>query len=514
MEQTDLIYPDWQQYDVTRLLSQEGDDAYCQGNWSEMGCFKTSTGLRIVSDTLKNDRNPQVLIVTTRSGKGAFIELIPLLCPEYDIYVVEAQRVLQIVDGLAVPAGRRVSSTTAKRSAARRPAIYLAHYHLFSRPPKGNQHEAILDHHWDYVWLDEAHRIKDRNTVWTKRIKKVALPLPMERRHISTGTGFVNRPDEIWSLLNFLDRKTFSSWYGFRDRYCLIDDWNGWEVVVGVKPEMLDEFRALVRKYGVRRTLDEVMPTIKQAIHVEHTVDLSPIQRRMYDTIKAELRVLDCNGAEFHSPNVLTLLSRLRQISVATPEVVSDEYDPKRDRRIQEIRLTEPSAKLDTLFEIIDGLPWKSNGDSQPVVIFSNFVGTLELLAERIRIANAHAEAKGLERPYPTIWMKASHDDTTRHHLWGTLFPTGDYRIFMSTLQLGSESINLTPARYCIFIDRSFSPIHNMQGVGRVRRPGQTGEPVIININSRKTVDQYIETKLIKKQGWFDSVFGEGENEL
>lgn len=78
----------------------------------------------------------------------------------------------------------------------------------------------------------------------------------------------------------------------------------------------------------------------------------------------------------------------------------------------------------------------------------------------------------------------------------------------MSTLQLGSESINLTSARHIIFLDRSWSPKDNSQGIGRVRRPGQEGQPIVINIEAEDTTDQLLEDKNVRKQGWFNEIFG------
>ena len=78
----------------------------------------------------------------------------------------------------------------------------------------------------------------------------------------------------------------------------------------------------------------------------------------------------------------------------------------------------------------------------------------------------------------------------------------------MSTLQLGGESINLTPATYCIFLDRSWSPKDNMQGVGRVYRPGQEHAVEVIHINAVRTTDQRIEKTNEQKMGWFTEIFG------
>ena len=58
----------------------------------------------------------------------------------------------------------------------------------------------LLTKHWDMVICDEAHRLKNYDAQWTRNIKKIKAAY----KHIMTGTGFVNNPAEIWSLLDFL----------------------------------------------------------------------------------------------------------------------------------------------------------------------------------------------------------------------------------------------------------------------------------------------------------------------
>src|SRR3954462_1871328 len=131
---------------------------------------------------------------------------------------------------------------------------------------------------------------------------------------------------------------------------------------------MRDEFRTLVREVGVRRTLTEVMPDIAEPVFVNREVDLNAIQRRMYNSIKAELKALDKNGTPLHAPNVISALQRMRQISVATPEVISEHYDQKQMRRVLEVKLREPSSKLDAVMDIVEELSWDDDA-KQPVVI-------------------------------------------------------------------------------------------------------------------------------------------------
>lgn len=523
---------DWQQQDIDHLANREWS-----ANWSEMGCFKTSTGLWLAARKLAAQvaeskvENPSVLIVTSKSGKGTFYDMIPQL-PEFEgfkIMDIGTKSISILINGHWV----KLPGLDHLPKEVTFPNIVLSHYDVFSRcnkwVPEVNkvtkeivhdengemvfkpwtQADYLLERKWDFAWVDEFHRMKNKDAKWTVNLKKVKSTY----KHGSTGTGFINRPDEIWSLLNWLNRKTFPSYTKFKEKFCLIEDYNGYNMVTGIKPEEKENFRTLVRTVGVRRTLTEVMPHIKEPIFMRRDVELSPIQRKMYNEIKSELQALDQKGVPFMTPNVLAALSRLRQVCVATPEVVSDEYDIQQDRRVIRIKLVEPSSKLDELMDIIDELEWDDDQKS-PLVVFSNFRDPLELLKARFEKANNTARMNGVPEPYPYIHMRQEDNDQTRYEKWAIEFPKLNHRVFMATLQLGSESINLTPAHHVVFLDRSWSPKDNSQGIGRIRRPGQEGQPVVINIEALKTTDKRIEEVNAQKQGWFVEIFGTEEQQM
>src|SRR5207237_1304983 len=111
----------------------------------------------------------------------------------------------------------------------------------------------LLTKHWDAIIVDEAHRMKNPDTQWTRNIKKLRAPF----KHIMTGTGFVNNPAEIHSLLSFLfpDLRVLgvpNGYWGFRDYFCDQDDYSGYRKITGIKPHMEREFKELVRRVGVR----------------------------------------------------------------------------------------------------------------------------------------------------------------------------------------------------------------------------------------------------------------------
>jgi chromodomain-helicase-DNA-binding protein 1 len=414
------------------------------------------------------------------------------------------------------------------------PIIFVAHYNVFSKrkPKKKKTAEDIADEedvaqdnileelfaeileadkkakskkidvlkelqkiHWDIVILDEAHRIKGRNTGWTREIKRLKTKI----RHVMTGTGFINNPAEIWSLLHFLNKQEFTSYWRFREAYCneALDYASGQRVILGINPAKRDEFRQLVRTIGPRRTKTEVFPNLPSPIYSPVGVELNSVQRKMYDDIVMFLQTLDQQETPLVVPNILAALQRTRQVAVATPKVVREWYDPVEGRTRQEIELVEPSSKLDAMMEIIEGLEWDEERRDQ-VVVFSNFKDPIKLAIERFK-------KKGISY----IELKQSDNDRTRYEKWAIEFPKREHQVFICTLQLGSESISLTSATTCIFLDRSWSPKDNDQGESRVWRPGQESVANIIHINAKDTVDSRVFDVNQIKKGWFKEIFSE-----
>lgn len=503
---------EWQEKDLAQLVTLRRS-----ANWSEMGCYKTTTIEWLIERLLllgEELEAPKVLIVTTRSGKGTYFQTLPSVLKNWAIFNVLTKEIRLVLDGEEY----KLEKDELPNEVLNHPTVILTHYNVFSkRKPKkikgaGAQTlEALIEReraknnpkvtlrdklqrtNWDFIGLDEAHRIKGRETGWTKEIRK----LRGRYKHIMTGTGFINDPSEVWGLLHWLDPQRFSSYTKFRQHFCEEDyDDNGYIRVVGPRAETVDEFRALLRSFGPRREKMEVFKDLKEPLRTTVEVELNDIQRTMYDSIKSELYTLDQNGEPFYAPNVLAALIRLRQISVATPEVVETYYDEETETRKQIIKLVEPSSKLDALMDIIEGLEWDQDRRDQ-IVVFSNFKDPIALAIKRF-------EEAGISY----IHMTEKDNDRERYQKWAVDFPKKEAQVFICTLQLGGESITLTSASTCVFLDRSWSPKDNSQGEARIWRPGQREVANIININAEGTVDLVIEERVNRKQSWFNQIFG------
>jgi SNF2 family DNA or RNA helicase len=506
---------DWQAEAIESMLNHTAHAEY-SADWSEMGCYKTTTALWLLQKRAERyksatGKTPVTLIITSKAGKGTYFDAIPKAKINATVYNIGVETCKRRIGDLEI--SQRI--TDIKREGEH--IIFLAHYEVFSprveRVPDEYDEETGEKKHvekkarlsinakyckqieWTNIVCDEAHKLKNPDTKWTRQIKRIR----GDNKHIMTGTGFVNRPDEMWSLLHFLNEKEWPSYWSFREEYCeeYFDDSAGTRIVVGIKPEKLDDLIALQQSLGPRFFMSKVHPDIGEPIFNTHTVDLGPVQRKMFDDIKNELYTLDQQGFPITSPNVLSALNRMRQISVATPRVVGTHFDEKLQRMRLEIELEEPSSKLDKVMELIDEIRWDEEIKRQ-IVVFSSFKDPLKLLETRLQNADV-----------PYLHLKTEHNEEERYRMWHDTFPSKEHKVFMSTLQLGGESINLACASYLIFLDRDWSPKNMLQAVGRVYRPGQTEVPEVIYIDARSSIDGRMKGLLDIKGKWFTMVFGD-----
>jgi SNF2-related domain/Helicase conserved C-terminal domain len=501
---------DFQREDVAYLAEEDSS-----ANWSEMGAMKTTTAEWLMELKTKHIPNPRILVITTKTGKGTYFESLHEVLPEWTVYNVGTDKTTLVIGSKPVPIPVNLPNPLYFR-----PVFAVAHYHCFTNRAcipemvKDEDGRPILEedgtmkmttpknmnlllYHWDAVIVDEAHRMKDPDAQWTRNIKKIKAQF----KHVMTGTGFVNNPSEIWSLLNFLYPKHYTSYWKFRERYCEENDWSGYRKIVGIKPDVEEEFKGLVRRVGVRRTMLECFPNIKEPIETVVPIKLNPTQKQMYQEMLEYLHTMDQQGVPLHSPNVLSMLNRLRQICVATPRVKADYYDTMQGRRIIDVELEEPSSKLDATMEIIEGLEWDEERRDQ-IVVFSNFKGPLKLLEARLARARI-----------PYLRLLAEMNESQRYELWHNTWPKKEHQVFLSTLALGAESINLSAAHRAVFLDQAWSPALNKQAIGRLYRPGQTGAVQLIYVRAENTVDYRVLDAVNEKAGWFKQIFGIGEDD-
>lgn len=343
-------------------------------------------------------------------------------------------------------------------------------------PTKCEKHPGELNRPWGAVVADEAHRAKDPTSKQTRALWWIGRQADV--RLALTGTPLANAPDDLWSLLHFCEPDEWPARTRYIDRYCATS-WNAWGGVdvIGIKPELREEFFGLVDPMMLRRPKELVLPHLPPKVRQRREVPMKPKQRKAYKDL-VERMLAEVDGGVVVAPDPLTNLTRASQFASAYAEMDEDGG----------IRLAEPSNKVDALVELLD--------DSEgPLVVFA---------ASRQLIELCEARLQKLEVPFGSIHGKVSEGD---RDLAKAQFQSGQLKVLLCTLGAGAEGLTLTRADTVVFLQRSWSLIENRQAEDRVHRPGQEADSVfIIDVVSPGTADEGAIAVLGEKADRFEEV--------
>ncbi len=116
---------------------------------------------------------------------------------------------------------------------------------MLSDSPNNNKRE-LSKIYWEMVIVDEAHKLKNHDS-------KISSALRSEFSYrqcvLLTGTPLQNNTDELWTLLNFVDRRVFASREEFTVKYGSLKSTNQLESLLDtVKPYLLRREKEHVEK--------------------------------------------------------------------------------------------------------------------------------------------------------------------------------------------------------------------------------------------------------------------------
>ena len=296
---------------------------------------------------------------------------------------------------------------------------------------------------WKTVIVDEAHRLKDPRAKQTRGCWALRTP-ETEFVFALTGTAIANTPVDLWPALHLISKNEWPSRVDYIDRYCLTAvSAFGPVTVFGLREEMKPEFFDIVDPRMRRMPKEAVLPHLPKKTYSERYVEMSPKQKSAYKQMADGLIAMLDSGIAV-AGNPLVQMTRMSQFASAYATI--DEEG--------EVRLSEPSCKLDALMDVLDDM------GEEPAVVFAQH-------AQLIRLAAARLDKAGI--PYSLIIGEQSVDERE----WAKeQFQNGQVRVILCTIAAGGIGITLTRSATAIFLQRSWSMIDNAQAEDRVHRIG------------------------------------------
>jgi SNF2 family DNA or RNA helicase len=348
--------------------------------------------------------------------------------------------------------------------------------------------DELVKLHPDLIILDEAQRIKN----WRTKTAQMVKALPSRYAFVLTGTPLENRIDELYSIFQFLDPRILGPLWHFNDRFYELEKRpNGTYKVLGYKN--LDQLRAIIAPYILRRTRDEVLKDLPPRTDNNYFVEMTDPQWKAYNEFKESLAKLIAKAhrkplTPKEREILLMCLIKMRLICNALA-LHDKEIPPKEQER------TGP--KLGELGEILTE-DIASNGHK--AVIFSQWANMLALTEPIIkRVGLGYVKLTG------------DVPSSKRGALIQQFFDDPACRVFLST-DAGGVGLNLQAASLVINLDLPWNPAVLEQRIARAHRHGQPSSVQVINLVAKDTIEERMLDTLAAKKNVFATVFGTDES--
>ncbi|XP_078611648.1 uncharacterized protein LOC144882028 isoform X2 [Branchiostoma floridae x Branchiostoma japonicum] len=384
---------------------------------------------------------------------------------------------------------------------------------------------------WDYVILDEGHKIKNPT-----KTTKACHAIPARNRFILTGTPIQNNLREMWSLFDFVSQgtllgtaKTFKMEYENPITRAREKDATAGEIHLGNR--MSESLRQLIAPYFLRRTKAEVMPKDKENADpnegagadqeqasgnsfpsLERKNDLilwvilSRAQQQIYkdflslDRVKEMLMTTRSPLAELNvlkkicdHPRLLSTLA-CAQLGLdgedgMDPEDVDNMAHEVAANSIENIstdQLMAESGKTCVLVELLERL--KEEGHQ--TLVFSQSRKMLDIIQKILK-------SRGFKvmRIDGTITKLEDRDKRIRRFQ-----SDPSWSVFLLTTQVGGVGLNLTAADRVVIYDPSWNPATDAQAVDRAYRIGQKKSVVIYRFITCGSVEEKIYRRQVFKE--------------
>jgi len=316
---------------------------------------------------------------------------------------------------------------------------------------------------WQYVLIDEAHRIKNPKS----SLSKVVRLIPTQFRLLITGTPLQNNLNELWALLNFLLPDIFESEADFETWFSLGDDES--------KDNVVKKLHTVLRPFMLRRIKKDVEKDLPPKREVKLYIGLTEMQRLWYTKILSkDAHMLNALGGP-ERVQLLNILMQLRKVCNHPYLFEGAEPGPP---FADGPHLWENAGKLVLLSKLLPKLAKQGSR----VLIFSQMTRMLDILEDYMR-ANGH--------DYCRIDGSTSGDDRdSQMDVFNA--PNSPKFVFLLSTRAGGLGINLATADIVVLYDSDWNPQVDLQAMDRAHRIGQTKPVTVFRFVTEGTVEEKI----------------------
>lgn len=405
--------------------------------------------------------------------------------------------------------------------------------------------DKLVDIGLDTVILDEAHRIKECNKItargvfqivhaknycptcktigsahnggWAQKqglkdVKPWATPtcdtcgthLESTVKNVlsMTGTPFLNRPQELFSLLYLVNPRAFPDQKSFLRDYCYSPSPNRWRFLPGGEERLVRK----MQEFFVQRNREDAGITVPPPAIIHHELDFDkekyPEQWRAYRQLNdAAVIILEKGkGTAYEQHSILQVINNSRQMQSWPAGINIRDNNPDSDTYGEILCQfdVEESQKLDAVEELCRELA----EEGERFIVWSKFKKPLYELERRLQKDISVTLATGDQTKDYRKEVRQDFDLKTAPEKprWVGCFAT--YEAF-------GTGMNLNAARHAISLDDEWSPGMQDQAIGRIDRMNSMDQATFHIFRVKKTIDTFMAALIEEKKkitGDFESV--------
>jgi SNF2 family DNA or RNA helicase len=364
---------------------------------------------------------------------------------------------------------------------------------LFDRKKREFKHKKAHQISWDLLIVDEAHKLKSKNTTRWKFVDK----LQKKRFLALTATPFQNDLIELYNLMHLLRKGHLGTIKEFKKQF----------IKGGNKRHPLNprELKRKLEEIMIRRTRQsagiEYKPRVPKIISVDLTDDEYRLYEDMCDLLKN--RYYRADGTTIDGRLVVySLLPKITSSSKSAIETLSKiEKSPKyhymtkmaAKNIVDGYKSLGTDSKMKKLLEVVRNI--KKRDKNPKLLIFTKHPTTLRYIVEKFKEFNFD--------------MVEFTGNLTRQEKSERIKRFRKGADVMICTDMGAEGLNFQFCNNIINYDLPWNPMSVEQRIGRLDRIGQKREINVYSLATKDTMEEYVVDLIVNKMCCVGLVVGE-----